>query len=152
MVKFTSFSLTVAIRKFYKNKISGSTKFAKAPPLGLKRQANALQDPRQGLGAAGIDWCINSMFAWYISGSDKFIHDRDVAWLLKSDGKCVSYLYLQLFSENLTTSHNSTRSCMCKALFRPSILIYCWKKLAHAPAILCRLGDTNRGWKLPDGA
>ena len=24
-----------------------------------------------------------------ISGSDKFIHDRDMAWLLKSDGKWV---------------------------------------------------------------
>ena len=76
------------------------------------------------LGTAGIDLCINSMFAWYISGSDKFIHDRDIAWLLKSDGKCVSYpaLFTTIFRKSNNVAELETRSCMCKAVFRPLTL------------------------------
>ena len=40
------------------------------------------------------------MFAWYISGSDKFIHDRDVAWLLKSDGKWKLSLFTTIFRKS----------------------------------------------------
>ena len=47
----------------------GSATFANAPPPGLTRRANAPQLPGGGLGAGGIDWCINTVrqqFWWSI--------------------------------------------------------------------------------------
>ena len=38
-------------------------------------------------------------FWFVIPGSDKFIHDRDMAWLMKSDGQLTVNPYSLLYAE-----------------------------------------------------